>query len=167
MDSVQTILGPSGEPLSLVTPTSIAHPRALMNNGAPASLAPFAVNPFGFPALADFPNSPQISNINGVYDNLRWYLISNFWQVLSQMYCEIGLIKTICQIVVDDALRGGFEMTTKELDEDDIQQLLNYMEEHEDLVVLKETGYWDGLFGGSFTMPITENQDPEAPLNLD
>ena len=167
MDSVQTILGPSGEPLSLVTPTSIAHPRALMNNGAPASLAPFAVNPFGFPALADFPNSPQISNINGVYDNLRWYLISNFWQVLSQMYCEIGLIKTICQIVVDDALRGGVEMTTKELDEDDIQQLLNYMEEHEDLVVLKETGYWDGLFGGSFTMPITENQDPEAPLNLD
>lgn len=167
MDNVRTILGPSGESLSLVTPTSIAHPSALVNSLAPASLAPFAVNPFGFPALADFPNSPQISNINGIYDNLRWYLVSNFWQVLSQMYCEIGLVKTICQVVVDDALRGGFEITTKELDDDDIQALLNYMEENEDLVVLKETGYWNNLFGGSFTMPVTENQDPESPLNLD
>ncbi len=41
------------------------------------------------------------------------------------------------------------------------------MEEKEDLMILKETGYWNNLFGGSFTMPIAENQDPEEPLNLD
>lgn len=169
MDGIRKIIGPSGENLSLVTPTSIVHTKdlMLMNSPQPASMPPFAINPFGFPALADFPNSPQISNINGVYDNLRWYLISNFWQVLSQMYCEIGLVKTICQVVVDDALRGGCDITTKELDDDDIQLLLNRMDEKEDWVCLKETGYWNNLFGGSFTMPITENQDPEQPLNLE
>jgi len=147
-----TILDAGGNPIKLI-------------NAAP-NMQPFAVNPFAFPQLANYPNSPQISNVNGMYDNMRWYLVTNFWQLLSQAYCEIGLIKTITQIPVDDALRGGCEIQTKELDEDDIQLLMNRMEEKQDFVVLKETGYWDRLFGGSFTMPMFDDQDPEEPLDL-
>ncbi|HVN67793.1 MAG TPA: anti-CBASS Acb1 family protein [Candidatus Sulfotelmatobacter sp.] len=148
-----TILNAAGQPIKTI-------------NSIGPSVAPFSVNSFAFPQLATFPGAPEISNINGVYDNLRWYLVTNFWQVLSQLYCEIGLIKTIVQVPVDDALRGGCEIQTKELDDTEIQQLLNRMEEKQDFVAIKETGYWDRLYGGSATIPLMDDQDPEQPLDL-
>lgn len=154
------IYGPNGLPVMVVNDAG-----GFGGVGLPP-VAPFSVNSFAFPQLASYPEAPQISNINGIYDNLRWYLITNFWQVLSQGFCEIGLFQTIVKIPVDDALRGGCDILTSELSDDEIQRLLNHLEERLVWTALKETGYWDRLFGGSFTMPMVDDQDPEQPFDL-
>jgi len=164
--SESVIYNGNGEVFSVVTADKIVRNDNLIQNIAGPTQAPFQVNPFGFPQLANYPGAPTISNINGLYDNMRWYLISNFWQVLSQGYAEIGLIKTLCQVPVDDAFMGGIEIFTEQLDEDDIKRLLASLDEHEDFKVLKETGYWDRLYGGAATIFMPDDQDPETPFDI-
>src|ERR1019366_8376640 len=40
-------------------------------------------------------------------------------------YCEKGIIKTVCDVPVRDAMRGGVDIKTKQLDGDEIEQLKN------------------------------------------
>src|SRR5271166_207225 len=65
------------------------------------------VNPFGFPGNQGSPFTQPVSSSTPLFTNLRWYFVSNLRQVLSQIYVEIGLVQTIVDVPVDDALRGG------------------------------------------------------------
>lgn len=113
-------------------------------------------NPFGV----------QLSQVDTVFKNLRWYLVSNYRQMLSQSYVEIGLIQTIVDLPVDDALRGGVKISTQQLDEDQINQLENKMEREDDLGKMGQGLKWNRLFGGGGIVIITD-QDPTTPLDLD
>lgn len=64
----------------------------------------------------------QISESTTIEQNLRYYMISNLRQTLSWSYLEIGLVQTICDIPVDDALRGGIEIKTKQLEPEEIDK---------------------------------------------
>ena len=61
----------------------------------------FPEMPFGSPIAG----SEQTSDPMTMFKNLRWYLLSNFRQVLSQLYVEIGLVKTLVDVPVDDAVQ--------------------------------------------------------------
>lgn len=120
----------------------------------------------GFPYNQGVPWSLQIANPATVFINLRWYLVSNFRQVLNEAYAELGLIQTIIDVPVDDALRGGLEVTSKQLEEDEIEQLKNEMDYKDDLNILGQAAKWNRLFGGAGVLILTD-QDPATPLDME
>lgn len=111
------------------------------------------------------PGSEQVEQVTTIFKNLRYYLISNMRQPLSQAYAEIGLVQTLVDIPVDDALRGGIEIKSKQLSEEQLQDLATAIERDNDLVVAGEAGKWNRLFGGAGIVILTD-QDPETPLDV-
>lgn len=121
--------------------------------------------PSGFPGNQGVPWSKQISNVTTVFENLRWYLVSNMRQPLSEAYVELGLLQTIVDVPVDDALQGGITIKSKQLDEDEIEQLQISIDRDDDLTTVGQAGKWNRLFGGAGLI-INTDQDPETPLDL-
>lgn len=116
----------------------------------------------GFPYGARF--STQLSQVDTLFKNNRWYLISNLRQLLSQIYAEHGLIQTICNVPVDDAFRGGVSISSKQLSEEQVEELELSMDRDNDLNVLAQTCIWNRLFGGGGTIIIT-GQDASKPFD--
>lgn len=112
------------------------------------------------------PYAPQISQVNTIFENLRWYLVSNFRQPLSEAYVELGLIQTIVDVPVDDALRGGIEIKSKQLSADQLQELQISVDRDDDLNTIGQACKWTRLFGGAGVLIIVDNQDYEAPLDI-
>lgn len=123
------------------------------------------INPTGFPGNQGSPYTEQISNTGTLFRNLRWYLVSNFRQMLSEAYVEIGLVQTIVDVPVDDGLRGGVELKSKQLSDDQIEELQVSLDRDNDLVIAGQAAKWNRLFGGAGILVLTD-QDPETPLEL-
>lgn len=140
----------------------------MMANGiAEAVLGPGpGLGSIGFPTGVQGPTGAQLSQTNTIWRNLRWYLISNIRQLLTQAYVEIGLIKTICDVPVLDAFRGGVTISTRQLSEEEIRALQVRMEEEQDLTNLAQSKIWGRLFGGGALIAATD-QDPEMPLDME
>lgn len=123
------------------------------------------INPFGYPGNQGFPGGEQISEVNTGFKNMRWYFVSNMRNFLSELYVEIGLVQKVTCLPVDDALRGGVEIKTKKLDEDQIQLLSNSMDRDDDINIAGWAEKWNRLYGGAGILILT-NQDPEEPFKL-
>ncbi len=107
----------------------------------------------------------QLSQLATLFQNERWYLISNQRQILSQAFVEHGIIKTLVGIPVDDAMRGGIDISSKQLDEDQIKDLKTCMTLNNDLNTTAQAHKWNRLYGGAAILIIT-GQDPSKPLDL-
>lgn len=107
----------------------------------------------------------ELSSTDTLYFNLRWYLISNYQQLLSELYVEHGIIQTLVDQPVDDAFRSGFELKTAELDANDIEILMRYVERYGCIRAVKQAKKWGRLFGGGGILIITD-QDPKTPFNV-
>lgn len=139
-----------------VVPEETRQELALFTNAGLSELfSVFGAAPFG---------GSQLSQTDTLFKNNRWYLVSNMRQLLSELYVEHGLIQTICNVPVDDALRGGVDFKTNQLSEDDILQIVNDMEEADDLGIIGQAAKWNRLFGGGAVLIMTA-QDPSTPLN--
>ncbi len=123
------------------------------------------INP-GNPYGGSNPWAPQISQVNTLERNLRYYLVSNFRQLLSEAYVEIGLIQAICDIPVDDGLRGGVELKSQQLDEEQIAELTLSLDRDDDLTTVGQAAKWNRLFGGAGIIILTD-QDPEEPFEIE
>lgn len=142
----------------------VEEPETIQNYGDAGGMYQF--NPFGFPENQSAPGSAPVEQINTVFKNLRWYLVSNFRQVLSQCYVEIGLIQTIVDVPVDDGFRGGIKIKSKELDETQINELQISLDRDDDLNTAAQAQKWNRLFGGAGIIILTD-QDPETPLEIE
>ena len=132
--------------------------------GGPSGMS--QVNPFNLPFSQNTPNGQMLSNANTIFDNLRWYFISNERQVLAEAYVELGLVQTIVDIPVDDAFRGGVEVKTKQLSPEQIEELMISLDRDDDLQTVAQTAKWNRLFGGAGTLILTD-QDPRSPLDIE
>ncbi len=112
------------------------------------------------------PGVAQVSQPGTIFRNLRWYLVSNYRQVLNEAYVEIGLVQTIVDVPVDDALRGGIEIKSAELGEEGVAELLVAIDRDDDLGTIGQTAKWNRLFGGAGVLIITD-QDPMEPLDVE
>ena len=119
----------------------------------------------GFPGNQGGPFTQSIATERDIFPNLRWYFISNERQFLSEAYVEISLVKTICDVPVDDALRGGVTLKSKQLSEDQLEELTNSLDRDDDLNTVAQACKWNRLFGGAGIIILTD-QDPKTPLNL-
>lgn len=111
------------------------------------------------------PFGTQLSQVNTLFNNNRWYLVSNMRQLLSELYVEHGLIQTIVNLPVDDGFRGGVEISSKQLDETELQKLQISLDRDNDLDSVAQALKWNRLFGGAGVLIMTD-QDPTDPLNL-
>lgn len=107
----------------------------------------------------------ELSSTDTLYFNLRWYLLSNFRQLLSQLYVEHGIVQTLVDQPVDDAFRAGMKIKTQQLDEDQIEQLDIYCQRNDVYTAIKQAKKWTRLYGGGAVILITD-QDPKRPFNL-
>ncbi len=119
----------------------------------------------------------QVAQADTLFRNMRNYLISNMRLPLSYGYAEIGLFQNVCDVPVDDGLRGGVTISSKQLDEDQIARLTQWFqydledtadEESENVLhgCVGQALKWNRAFGGAFNLIIT-GQDPESPLEVD
>lgn len=125
-------------------------------NGLASSILGFDPGGFGTP----------VNQVDGIFVNMRWYLISNMRQPLSQAYTEIGVVKTVVDVPVEDAFRGGVDFHSGELDADDIMELQNKIESEGDLTKASDCARWNRLFGGSGLL-INTGQDYKTPLDME
>lgn len=107
----------------------------------------------------------MLSQSNTLFKNLRWYLVSNMRQLLSELYVEIGLIQAMIDVPVDDGFRGGVEIITKQLDPEQIKELETCIEREGDILAVAQGTKWTRLFGGGGVLIVTD-QDPKKPLNI-
>lgn len=124
--------------------------------------APFA-GQGGFPGGGSI---QQVEDSTTLFTNLRWYLVSNFRQLLSQAYVEIGLIQKIVNVPIDDGLRGGITLLSKQLDESQIKELQISLDRDDDIATCGWAAKWNRLFGGAGILILVDDQDPELPLNI-
>lgn len=125
----------------------------------------------GYPSIPGMPSGvgtsrEPVNDAGGALVNLRYYLVSNLRQLLSQAYAEIGLVRTICDVPVEDAMRGGCEFKSKQLDEEQLEELQAAIERENDLHHAGMAERWNRLFGGAAVLALTD-QDPETPLNIE
>jgi uncharacterized protein len=141
-------------------------PDMIQNFGLCDSTGIYQFNPFGFPENQQFPGSAPVEKIDTVFKNMRWYLVSNFRQILNQLFVEIGLVNTICTVPVQDGFRGGVEIKSKQLDEEQIEELQISLDRDDDLGNIAQANVWNRLFGGAGLLTLTD-QDPMEPLDVE
>jgi len=126
----------------------------------------FGQNAFGLPGFNVAGGGETVSETGTLFKNLRWFLVSNLRQLLSELYVEIGLIQTIVDVPIDDGMRGGVEIKSKLIDENQIKELKDSMDRDDDLGTLAQAAKWNRLYGGAGVLIIVGDQDPETPLDL-
>jgi phage-related protein (TIGR01555 family) len=109
-------------------------------------------------------NQTQMASMtNLAYFNIYAPLTLN-WVNLTYMYKTHGIIQTAIDMPVLDALRGGVDLTSDELDGDDLKDLQDNLEETGTLRTIAELAVWVRLYGGG-GLVINSEQDPEVPLD--
>lgn len=83
-----------------------------------------------------------------VLKNTDTVLMSNNRVVLSYLYTKEGIVQTLIDQPVDDGFRGGLEINSGELTQDEIQKVYNYIDERNILKVVAQAKKWIRLFGG-------------------
>lgn len=121
--------------------------------------------PFGFQGTGVSPE--QVENFGTTIRNLRWALISNLRQVLSQAFVEIGLVQKICILPVQDGLRGGITIKTQQLDEKEVKKLQTQMDRDDDFGTAGWAAVWERLYGGGGILIIVDDQDPESEFDIE
>lgn len=147
-------------------PNLVNESEESIKNGLGGAIGFGQFNAFNFPQNSAFPGTEQVSNVNTIFKNLRWFLVSNFRQVVSEAYVELGLVQTITNVPVDDALRGGVEIKSQQLDEDQISELQISLDRDGDIRTVGQAAKWNRLFGGAGVVIMTD-QDPEEEFELD
>ncbi|MBW1812118.1 MAG: DUF1073 domain-containing protein [Deltaproteobacteria bacterium] len=113
---------------------------------------------FGVPG-----HGSQIDQVDTLFKNNRWYMISNMRQILSELYVEHGIIQTLVDQPVDDGFRKGVTINSGQLDEDEIHELQVYVENNNLLNIIAQGMKWARLYGGGGVLLIT-GQNPQEPL---
>lgn len=108
----------------------------------------------------------QLSQVDTLFINNRWYMLSNMRSVLSQSYVEHGLIQNLVNVPVDDGMRGGYEIKSGQLSPEQVEELLIYVDRHAiNYSVIGQAMKWNRLFGGAGILILTA-QKPDTPLDM-
>ena len=86
--------------------------------------------------------------------------------LLNYAYMTFGIIQCFIDQPVEDALRGGVDIETDELSEEDISLLQDVLVELKDYDAIKMAMKWAKLFGGAGLI-INTDQDPTTELDMD
>lgn len=108
----------------------------------------------------------QIGQADTSEVNLRRYMITNNRMLLSQLYVEIGIVQTLVDQPVDDAFAKLPAFKCNQLDEDEIEEVRQYILENKWFDVFKQAIKWGRLYGGAGIF-VNTSQNPESELRID
>lgn len=109
----------------------------------------------------------QVSQVDTLFKGNRWYYLSNMRQLLAEIYVEHGLVQTLVDVPVNDALRGGVDIKTKQLSPEEVEQITHIMDKFNILTaVVGQSQKWNRLFGGAGSIVAT-GQPPEEPFEIE
>lgn len=99
-----------------------------------------------------------------IFANNTPYMLTLNYIPIANMYKSNGFAKTAVDLPVSDCFRnGGYILNSATLDPEELQELQDYMEEH-DTETIKQCLRWGRLYGGSLIICSTEKKS-ELPLN--
>lgn len=107
-------------------------------------------------------NAPLSNPWQMNYDN-NYAPISLNRILLTYLYSTQGVAQTYIDQPIEDALRGGLEYKSDELDSEDLDLFEKYMDAYV-LPEIKSAMKWRGVFGGAGLI-INTDQDPKSPLD--
>lgn len=138
----------------------------LANSASPAGIA--MVNGLQEMATVIFNQTgiPQLNEPTTIQLNLRRWPLTFDRPTLSYLYMEYGIIRTAIDQPIDDALRGGVDFESTELDADDLQRLAHYMDISGTWETLKSGFRWVRLFGGGGLL-VNNGQDYKKKLDIE
>lgn len=120
--------------------------------------------------FASAANQFNITSFNPLFQSSVAAPISLNFTFLNYFYKTHGIIQTAINQPVLDALRGGLDIHSEEMDEANIQQLLDFLDEEDILYgVIGNAENWARLFGGGAIIvndggPFEQELAPDAPI---
>lgn len=105
----------------------------------------------------------NLTSFNPILQNNIYAPLSINYNLLMYMYKTHGVIQTAIDMPVLDALRGGLELHSDELDQDDLKDMDDLLENLLVLDTIGESRVWTRLFGGG-ALIINTLSDPQEPL---
>lgn len=108
----------------------------------------------------------QIAQPDTAEVNLRRFMITNNRMLLSQMYVEIGIVQTLIDQPVDDAYSKLPTFKCEQLNEDEIEEVRQYIVQHKWFEIFKQALKWSRLYGGAGLF-INTSQNPESEFRID
>lgn len=104
-----------------------------------------------------------LSGYNTIAHANNYSLITLNRIILTYLYTGNGVFQTAVQLPIQDAIKGGVEIQSSELDNDDIEKIYEYWEEHGLWQTVLDYMTWVRLYGGGAIM-INSYQNPEKKL---
>ncbi|MES2155377.1 MAG: anti-CBASS Acb1 family protein [bacterium] len=115
-------------------------------------------------ALSQGQGQDNITSMTPMFtSNIYAPLTVNF-TLLSYLFKTHGIIRTLIVEPIEDAWRGGLELMSKELGEEGIGELEDFLEEKGIWESVRFGQRWTRLFGGG-GLVINSGQDDEKPLD--
>lgn len=106
----------------------------------------------------------QLSGYNTVGFANNYSLVTLNRIILTYMYSGNGLFQTAVQLPIQDALAKGVIIESGELDPKNIDEIQDWLEEHQIFQHIENFWTWVRVYGGGSLIANTD-QDPEKPLN--
>jgi uncharacterized protein len=105
-----------------------------------------------------------VHQLKTLFQNNRGNYVTNQRFELNEFYTQQGIVQNIVNVPVEDALKGGIEIKTKQLEPDQVEGIHYKMEEQDDLSHLNEATTWVRLFGGAGLI-ILSGQEKSKPFD--
>ncbi len=106
----------------------------------------------------------QLSGYDTVSFANNYSLITLQRIILTYLYSGNGIFQTAIQLPIQDGLAKGIEIESGELSPEDIDEILDWFEEHDAWRRLQDFWSWVRVYGGG-ALVINSDQDPEKPMN--
>jgi len=137
--------------------TQKKHTRAaLLNSGAEL---------VGLLAASSVTGGSSLSGYGTTAFSNNYSLITLNRIVLTYLYSGNGLFQTAVQLPIQDALARRIVIESAQMSPEDVDQILDWLEDHDSWQHLEDAKSWERVYGGG-GLAINTDQDPEKPLNL-
>lgn len=122
-------------------------------------------------SLTDFTDqvmgtTAELSQPNTLSYSLRFSTITQNRALLSNAYAQEGLIQTVVDQPVDDAFRGGLDISSTDFTTNDIDDLQHFMEEEATLQHVAQGVKWSRLYGGGGVI-VNAGQNLDRPFDME
>lgn len=118
----------------------------------------------GLYGAAGYGQTP-ITSFNPMLQNNVYAPLTIDWNVIQYAYKTHGVVETLIDMPVNDALRGGINVRSKQMDPEDIQLLTDTLMKKGVMKVIGAAAKWTRLFGGGAIIAST-NRPMEEKLDL-
>ena len=105
-----------------------------------------------------------LNDPSALWNNISQRLISLEPMTLNYAYKTYGLLQTAIDQPVNDAFRGGVEISSATLSPEEVDKLEKTIKQNGDLERIQEALRWEALFGGAVLIANTD-QDPDKILS--